>query len=292
MEAAVQDNVRREISEYLNSVKHHLAHLSERERQAVLDNLELQIRDTLKQRLGSQAPAIDDVRAVISEMDAPESFGSEDEPRYAPRMLFLRKLIKSAAILLGASVLLMCLCPLADKHLYIAYTTMIEATSDFDRLNVHSGSGPHSQKQLQGMIQSTAFRTKIAGRAVDRLKLSGINMTPETLIRDTQIESVANSDIFGIAVTSPDREQAVTEARVIAEEMQKASSEVAPLAQVGGKNQPSIRVLEEPHARPAGRHLSGVLAIFGMLGIGVSFLLFIFAGAARLWTRIQSPAGG
>ena len=80
------NNADREIRRYLNSVDRHLGHLPPGDRRAVLNNLESHMAEALRQRLQSQPPSADDVRAVIAEMDPPESFDADAGDAAQPRM--------------------------------------------------------------------------------------------------------------------------------------------------------------------------------------------------------------
>jgi hypothetical protein len=160
----MQDSVSKEISKYLDSVKAHLGHLPPGERQAVLDNLELQIADVVRQRLGSQPPTADDVRAVISEMDPPESFGSGDSTSSVPRIstAYLRNVI---LMLVGGFLMTSCA---------VGVRWFLPLTNIVNRLTGGSKAASHEDYGwlgiAAGMVAFLMSLTALAGsaRAVKR----------------------------------------------------------------------------------------------------------------------------
>jgi hypothetical protein len=70
----MKNSTDREIRDYLNQVKRNVRHLPSARRDALLSELESHINEALTQRAQSRTPTQDDVRAVIAEMDPPDSF--------------------------------------------------------------------------------------------------------------------------------------------------------------------------------------------------------------------------
>jgi hypothetical protein len=298
MEATMQGSVSKEISEYLNSVKSHLSHLSPGERQAVLDNLELQITDTLKQRLGAESPTLDDVRAVISEMDPPENFGRNDELRYGSRMRLLRKLMVTAAVMFGVGLLLTFVSAflrIGNRQLYIGRVKVTERLSQDKGIRVYgnvSGAGPKSE--FLSLIRTSSYRSKIAKRAAETLRAFGVSVTQESLLESMKIEQVPDSQILMVEVISSDRDEAETEADALATEMQKAYREEALGGKKPGQDAAALKIIEEAHVYPVNMHrmFVGIVGAVGGASTYLSFLLVLIAGVGYLWTRIQAGAEG
>lgn len=70
----MQTNIDQEIRNYLNQVKQNLGHLPSARRDALLSELESHINDALRQRVKSETPTLADIKAIIAEMDSPDSF--------------------------------------------------------------------------------------------------------------------------------------------------------------------------------------------------------------------------
>ena len=70
----METNINREIRNYLNQVKQNIGHLPTARRETLLNDLESHINEALKQRVKSETPSEEDVKAVIAEMDPPDSF--------------------------------------------------------------------------------------------------------------------------------------------------------------------------------------------------------------------------
>lgn len=68
--------VQRRIDRYLKNVGRALEHLEPSERREILDGLRTHIHEGLAQR-GSTPPSVEDVRAVLSTMDAPQAYRVE-----------------------------------------------------------------------------------------------------------------------------------------------------------------------------------------------------------------------
>lgn len=293
----MQDSVSKEINEYLRTAGKHLSHLPKAERQAVLDNLELQITDTLKQRLGSQEPTADDVRAVISEMDAPESFESNDEPGYAPRMRLLRRLMVASAIMFGAGLLLMfvsAFLQISKRQLYVGRVKLMERVPGRNAVLVYGTGGGAARGEFLTLVQTETYRSEIAKRAAKTLRVFGFSATRESLLTTMQITPVPDSQILKVEVTSDDRETAETEADALATEMQKAYRESALGGKKPGQDVAALKIVEEAHVYPVNMHrmFFGIIGMVGGVGMNLSFLLIIVAGVGYLWTRVQAGAEG
>lgn len=70
---------RRLIDRYLSQVERALAHHDPDERREILDGLRAHVYDELTNRTPSGSPSMDEVRAVLSGMDAPQSYRQQDE---------------------------------------------------------------------------------------------------------------------------------------------------------------------------------------------------------------------
>ena len=72
-----------EIKRYLEQVAAHLRGLPQDEKQDILENLERHIHDALSRRAEGR-PTLAELRAVLAEMDPPESYGRTDEDTAKP----------------------------------------------------------------------------------------------------------------------------------------------------------------------------------------------------------------
>ena len=76
----LNEDARRQIDKHLDSIDEVLrsAEMSRSERQNILDDVETQIVEMLTARTGAN-PTVEDVKAVIAELDPPESYASEGQ---------------------------------------------------------------------------------------------------------------------------------------------------------------------------------------------------------------------
>jgi hypothetical protein len=76
----LDEDARRQIDEHLDSIEEVLrgAAMSRSERQNILDDVETQIVEMLAARTHGR-PTVEDVKAVIAELDPPESYASEGQ---------------------------------------------------------------------------------------------------------------------------------------------------------------------------------------------------------------------
>jgi len=72
------DEIRDEINTYLDQVRAHLGRLPQEEVRDIVENLENHIHELLRQRAHDQ-PTLSDLRAVLAEMDPPESYSAQQD---------------------------------------------------------------------------------------------------------------------------------------------------------------------------------------------------------------------
>ncbi len=76
-------SIRAPVAEYVGAVQSHLDHVSADERAGILRNVEAHIYEALDRRAGDQATS-EDLRAVLEEMDPPESYAQADDEGPTP----------------------------------------------------------------------------------------------------------------------------------------------------------------------------------------------------------------
>ena len=77
---AARESIKAEVENYLSMVAAHLEAVSPEEREETLESVEAHIYDAVNERAGGQ-PTVQDVRAVLAEMDPPESYAQAAEAR-------------------------------------------------------------------------------------------------------------------------------------------------------------------------------------------------------------------
>ncbi len=103
---SISNKAQRLVDRYVARVKQALAHHDPAQRQEILDGLRAHIRNELAARGASNPPSIDEVRAVLSGMDAPHTFSQDDEVEASIRIGRSRQLGRlGLAFFLGALVL-------------------------------------------------------------------------------------------------------------------------------------------------------------------------------------------
>jgi len=85
-----------EIRQYLAQVAVHLRKLPEDEQSDILEEVERHIHDALSKRAEGQ-PTLAELKAVLAEMDPPESYGRTDDDTAKPKSLPIAQRVKPSA---------------------------------------------------------------------------------------------------------------------------------------------------------------------------------------------------
>ena len=71
----MQDEARNAVDRYLKSVRENLHGVPAGQREQMVQDLESHIYEAVRARVGEREPVVEDVTAVLAEMDPPESYG-------------------------------------------------------------------------------------------------------------------------------------------------------------------------------------------------------------------------
>ena len=69
------------IADFLNRVGQHLGHKTDEEKMEILTDLESHIHEALSARAQGRQSTLEDLQAVLNEMDPPESYGPSSRNR-------------------------------------------------------------------------------------------------------------------------------------------------------------------------------------------------------------------
>ncbi len=75
--------IRQAVDEFLERVNSHLADQTPQQEREILADLEAHIHEALASRAQDRQPTLDDVQAVLAEMDPPESYGQSSQAKQA-----------------------------------------------------------------------------------------------------------------------------------------------------------------------------------------------------------------